>query len=228
LNLSLNEMFGLPILVGALLGSQALTAPQAANSIDAIPGGPPMILLPQGNPMQTEMFAPLSQRLGILTGFERSPGPYRRKLSSTVAIDLSQQPLRQTLDMLCDGDPRYEWRQLRGVIVVRPVDAWNNPSHPLNRRISMFEVENAGLQELALRLAGLLGRPVNPIPATTGSTGRRVTMRSRDISVLDLLNTIADEQHLAWEFSESAPAPSTSLLLQGLDGENFRVGWRTP
>jgi hypothetical protein len=46
-------------------------------------------------------------------------------------VNLTGLTLRQALDTLVQIDPRYEWREVSGVPVVRPARAWSDPENPL-------------------------------------------------------------------------------------------------
>jgi hypothetical protein len=48
------------------------------------------------------------------------------------SFGLSALTARQALDDLTKVDPRYAWRDLGGVVVIRPVSAWKGQRSPLN------------------------------------------------------------------------------------------------
>jgi hypothetical protein len=43
--------------------------------------------------------------------------------------------MRQVLDLIVGLDPRYTWREVDGVAVVRPSAAWSDPNDALNRHV---------------------------------------------------------------------------------------------
>jgi hypothetical protein len=52
---------------------------------------------------------------------------------------------REALDHLVESDPRFRWTMVDGVVVIRPVDAWRDPDHFLNRTVSLaFTNQNVG------------------------------------------------------------------------------------
>ena len=61
-----------------------------------------------------------SRRDRRVFGARRTPPPEVRVLT-----------LGDALDAAVARDPRYAWQILDGVVVVRPVSAWSDPSHPL-------------------------------------------------------------------------------------------------
>jgi hypothetical protein len=49
----------------------------------------------------------------------------------------------EALNAAVDANPRYEWRAIGDVVVVRPKSAWNDPGNPFNRPVRNLHVENA-------------------------------------------------------------------------------------
>ena len=49
---------------------------------------------------------------------------------------------REALDRLVELDPRYRWSESNGVIVVRPLVAWTDPTHFLHRTGPSFRVSD--------------------------------------------------------------------------------------
>ena len=89
-------------------------------------------------------------RLGVPLGFEeagalaeRVRGPIRPSVVREKPIvsvrptplDVRGVTLRQALDAVITKDRRYAWRMLDGVVVVRPVAAWNDATHPLDETL---------------------------------------------------------------------------------------------
>jgi hypothetical protein len=50
-------------------------------------------------------------------------------------LDVRGVPMRLALDAVVAKDRRYEWREMDGVVVVRPRPAWRDPGHPLLRPV---------------------------------------------------------------------------------------------
>jgi hypothetical protein len=204
-----------------------LRAAQKATLLEAIPGGAPQYFLPQGSPIDVEVFPPLVSRAGMPTGFERSSRQYRRGMTPKERVDLSQQSVREILDLLCMADPRYEWREMAGVIVVRPTEAWDDPMHPLHLPIR-FEVTDASMPELVARLAMFVGRYLGPLPKPSPTHRRRFTLREDRASLLEVLNRIVlQDGRLAWQYLDDVANSSRSIQLRAFEGENFRVGVST-
>jgi hypothetical protein len=49
----------------------------------------------------------------------------------------------EALNAAVEVNPRYEWRAIGDVAVVRPKSAWNDPVDPFNRPVRNLRVENA-------------------------------------------------------------------------------------
>lgn len=54
---------------------------------------------------------------------------------------------RMVLDRLVSMAPDYAWRDMNGVVVVRPVAAWNSPDHFLGARVQSFDGTDANMAE---------------------------------------------------------------------------------
>jgi hypothetical protein len=108
-----------------------------------------------------ELVVSIATRLGVPLGFEavgalseRVSSPFRtqssrddRKIVSVRPrpLDLRGVTLRQALDAAVAVDHRYEWREMDGVVVVRPRSAWRDPEHPLLRPVTATQLNEAGM-----------------------------------------------------------------------------------
>jgi hypothetical protein len=98
-------------------------------------------------------------------------------------------------------DPRYEWRELNGVVVFRPVQAWGDATDPLFLPVTALDLEDVTLSTIVGAITSALGSPEpanNSIPDT-----RRLSVSVNAGSVLDLLNAAAAAHgKLCWAFEE--------------------------
>ena len=92
-------------------------------------------------------------------------------------------------------DPRYEWREIDGVIVVRPRIAWTDPNHFLHRSVSSFTVRNKHLGPTLEAVIDALG----PFPWRAGERFGTFTTRQADrvisvnlgtTSIIEMLNAV--------------------------------------
>jgi hypothetical protein len=74
-------------------------------------------------------------------------------------ITITDRPLGEALSVFASLDPRYSWREIDGVIEIRPYDAWRDPKDPLNRPLPRVVVDNRPTSEVIGLIGRLLGRP---------------------------------------------------------------------
>lgn len=147
----------LPIVVGtlAVFGS--------VRPIDAqdFPPDPLAVRMPDdATGADVELIVSIAARLGIPVGFEEvgalrervsMPFNFQARPSRPIVsvrprpLDVRGVPLRQALDAVIAADRRYEWREVDGVVVVRPRAAWRDAGHPLLRRVTAIELDDAGV-----------------------------------------------------------------------------------
>jgi hypothetical protein len=53
--------------------------------------------------------------------------------------------LLEALRTITSFDPRYEWRIVNDMVVVRPSGAWSDETHPLHQRIPRIHLERTRL-----------------------------------------------------------------------------------
>ena len=124
-----------------------------------------------------QQVAILGRAAGVPMGFE---GVLPR--APRFSIRATRRPLRAVLDALIEADPRYEWREDAGVIVLRPIAAW----------------------------ADDLARMVGVRPPSIGLDTRRFSLQARPGATwLEALNAIVREHVLV---SRPEPAPESSIL----------------
>lgn len=129
----------------------------------------------------------------------------------------------EALSKLVEFDPRYQWAEISGVIVVRPVVAWNDSLDFLHRKVSVtFTDQN---------IAGALTAVLNSVgrdqfhgerTLTTAQANRKFSLPVTVGSVLDVLNAIVRTHgELQWAVSYCKQEHVTEyaiLLLHTFDG----------
>jgi hypothetical protein len=122
----------------------------------------------------------ISRSARVPIGFEEVAGfpmPYDGNLSTissserTVLIGLT---VGEALDALVSADPRYSWREQDGLILIRPVEAWEDPARFLHQRFGGFFLRDSTVSDVAKALfarfsvaikfgeGGVLGDPPGP------------------------------------------------------------------
>ena len=102
-------------------------------------------------------------------------------------IPATGRTLREVLDAMVAIDPRYEWREMDGVIVIRPTASWNDPQSLLFRLVPGERMDDVSPQEAVERLARQLGHNgrLGGIPG-----GKLLSIDAPQGTVLDFANTI--------------------------------------
>ena len=84
------------------------------------------------------LVAKLSETSHVAVGFEESQpdcfATFPRFDMTDDDSGLPKMTVRQALDQLTVLAPDYQWREMRGVAVIRPVSAWMDPADALNGR----------------------------------------------------------------------------------------------
>jgi hypothetical protein len=140
----------------------------------------------------------------------------------------------EALKAAVDANPRYEWRAIGDVAVVRPKAAWNDASDPLNRRITSLRVEHVtdvgalfGLREVVYtrRFAA------DPNAGMASTVVKPVAFSIQSGTVLDAFNQLlqsADDVlwHVAYRPNARPDqrAPRWDLQLQVYDATGQRAG----
>ena len=148
----------LAIVVG-VVAVLASPCPAGAQNVSA---DPLSVRLPDdATGADVELIVSIAARLGVPLGFEaagaldeRVSMPFRTPSSRDARrivsvrprpLDVRGVPLRHALDAAVLADHRYEWREVDGVVVVRPRAAWRDRDHPLLRPVTAADLEAAGL-----------------------------------------------------------------------------------
>ena len=167
------------------------------------PADPLDRMVPEAQPMSVpSAVSQLARWFRVPFGFE-IVGALRESVSAPHPIDESppdptQPPngpevaighltLRAALDALVAADHRYEWREMQGVVVIRPVGSWNDPAHPLAQPAPRTQVIDAHLGQAVDAVSRAFGRRPS-VPTAQYADDSRATIRFDGGSRLELLN----------------------------------------
>ena len=136
----------------------------------------------------------VEEPVGIERWPEDCPLPPRSAESITDWLTLTGLNARDALDRLMELDRRYEWREMDGVIVVRPRIAWTDSSHFLHRTVSSFTVRNKHLGSTLEAVIDALG----PFPwpagerfvSSTRQADRVISVNLGTTSIIEILNAV--------------------------------------
>jgi hypothetical protein len=129
--------------------------------------------------------------------------------------DVGGMSARQVLDHLMTFMPEHSWRELSGVIVVRPKSAWNDPRNVLNSRTASFEATNQPLDDVLHTLLNAVRPkvlvPHQDVPRTERPIDRPVTVAFRGGTMLEAVNEIARTRAgVHWQLAyDSIPGRAT-------------------
>jgi hypothetical protein len=160
-----------------------------------------------------------AEAAGVPIGFE-SLSPSEPVRSSVTGIGL-RGTLGYALDDIVAFDPRYEWRNVDGVIVIRPATAWLDPGDPLFRIVPAIRLDNVTVSKALAALREALGGSGTPSPNSDTRTFSIDVPAGR--TVLDVLTAISRAHgELSWAWEE----PSADDLSHSPGDYRYRL-WVT-
>jgi hypothetical protein len=89
-----------------------------------------------------------------------------------------------------DANPRYEWRSIGDIVVVRPKGAWNDAADPFNRPVRNLRVENAQHYGVLLGLRDFIY--TNKFAVPPGGQAIPVSFDVQSGTVVDALNRLLE------------------------------------
>jgi hypothetical protein len=186
--------------------------------IKASTPGAAVVWLPDA--VSSGMFAwRIAESAGVPLVFEASPADYRDPTIVAQRFDLDGLTVREALDALVAQDPRYQWQQRDGVIVIRPIGVLADAGDALNQRLVGLRGERVNLEDvLARATAAVVGRGMSPTlaPATAR---QEFALDAPSGTVLDLLAAAARAHgRVMWLMPDAARGP---------DQSGFSLGFRT-
>ena len=201
--------FIVALAIASVVATRAAAQPAQPHPLDRVVRGGPVAVGP-GMGMFGSLYAVLRsvgapfgfEKVGALNEFTLAINRLRPK-----EVKVSGLALRAALDAVVAADPRYAWRYVDGVVVMRPIAAWNDPGHPLARLVPPVRLDHAtgGQAVDALKEAtGHPGPPVNAFPNTPP-----LTLSFDGGRLVDLLQAIVKAHgEMAWSLDGSV-LPST-------------------
>jgi hypothetical protein len=141
--------------------------------------------------------------------------PVRRGRQPGPLVNIGGLTVGAALDKIVRADPRYAWKLLDGVVVLRPVEAWNDPQHPLLRRVPAVELVDVRAWEALDAVREAVGHVSMSEPSFPAEREFSVTFGGG--ALIDLLNAVAaahGEMGWALQSSGSYTAPATSYVVR--------------
>jgi len=181
------------VLIGVVAVHASITNAQSQFDLDKQVSGDIRITSPSALPPCDAGAAviQLSIRLNVLVGLESTPDCWLPPTIRPVTADaetLTGVTARMAFDHVIAQMPQYSWREMNGVIVVRPKEAWKMPLNVLNRPSGGFEANGERLDDVF--------RSVVQVPRSrdvenpTRDIDRPVTVKFAGGTMLEALNAL--------------------------------------
>lgn len=207
------------VLCGAVIAALAAAHLRAQASLDApVRPGIRVAALDPAKPCDlSRTVEEVARFAGVRIGFEHTPecppgGQERRAYGPSIALD-GLTP-RLVFDHIVQMRPDFAWREVDGVVVIRPVRAWLDPAHLLHRQVAPFAVARSHphlvlhrllqaaqpslfLEHEDLQLSSL-GRRLDD-PSATGLIDVPISVDFAGGTVLQALNAAAKPLGGNWE-----------------------------
>jgi hypothetical protein len=145
--------------------------------------------------------ADMAAAVGVPVGIEVAPKQSSRTVAASTHIVATGRTLREVLDLISALDPDYGWREMDGVVVIRPITAWNDPVNPLFETVEDVQLADVPTFQAASVVASALG--AGP---TFGSfqDSRRLSLSLFRPTALELLNALVRAHgELYWSFEDA-------------------------
>ena len=111
----------------------------------------------------------------------------------------------EALRAAVDADPRYEWRPIGDVVIVRPKRAWNDPSNPFNRPVRNLRVEHAATNGVVLGLRDFIY--TNKFAVFPNFGGPPVSFEMQSGTIVDALNQLMESTESVFWIATYRPNP---------------------
>jgi hypothetical protein len=180
----------------------------------------------------------ISDIAGIPAGIEFVPGCSQTdppRPNNAEEMSLLGFTAEEALDRLIASDPRYRWVETDGVILVRPLEAWEDAHHFMNVTVSGFGFTDQNVTGAAVILgAAMHGRPVVPptieTPLSTAQGNEHFSVSAGTRSISEAANTVVRAHgSLHWTLSYCRPERRleyATFMLATFDHSGFGSGPR--
>jgi hypothetical protein len=213
-----------------LLTSQALPLDEPLSSTTQIIYAPPGDLTAPSDASALGLLSRIARLAEVPFGFEADQANPRLTTGAPVeAHDVTARTLRDALDGFLRMDPRYEWRDVSGVFVVRSRAAWADAHGTLTLPVHDIDWQDVDTVGAFNRIARLLypNAVHDPFDGVPPSRTRVFSVQLREGTILDLLNAVARaDGQLGWSVLYGTPASAKRFALTlGHYGNGPTFGW---
>jgi hypothetical protein len=130
-------------------------------------------------------------------------------------VHLQGMTLQEALERLIKIDPRYDWVENDGVIIVRPLDAWSDDKHFLHKVIDKFELKDANVGAPLGEIVRTLQPDRSNFMSEHNIGSPDLNLSTGPISVVEALDAVVREHGaMYWEVSYCLPerAPDVAMV----------------
>jgi hypothetical protein len=162
---------------------------------------------PDGRPLKIVgingyLVSRLAAAVGVPMGVETSTRKLTTVPSGFEGITVTGMPLGLALEAIASLDPRFNWREMDGVIVFRTGEAWGDPHDLLSRVVPGAKLDDMRGSDAIGLVASTLGAPAHATNNFSDSRHFSIDL-PHGSTVLDLLNAVVRSHgELSWELSE--------------------------
>jgi hypothetical protein len=131
-------------------------------------------------------------------------------------VPLQGKTIEEALNLFVEIDPRYQWQERDGVIMMRPVRAWRDPKHHLHGPLQPIEFENRTMSGAMRWLRPIVGGTtrldVPDLAMQTPQGWYEFSVKLPPVSALEALNAVAKAHgNLHWEIKYCKPEARTEF-----------------
>ncbi len=190
-------------------------------------GPEPVVQLPIRDTTVPDLFLLIGRASHVPLGVEPSQHPlpppaYEDPAAPPTEVRFDNMTVRQAFDTLVQLDPRYQWRDLDGVAVLRPVKAWADPHHFLNRSIGTIEYDKTSPEEMMRRIASWMYGRKPPQYLGSSSSGDSFPLTVKEGTILmALVATARADGDIYWRIQY----PDTTGPLESSRIFRLWFGW---
>jgi hypothetical protein len=191
-----------------------------ANPLDRVLPVPSVVSLGEQGVLSMTLIRSL-ERLSVPAGVEEAGAtiearvPVRRGTERDRGVNIGGLTVRAALDKIVAADPRYEWRFVDDVVVLRPVEAWKDTQHPLLRNVPAVELVDVRAWEAIDAVREAVGHISVSDQSFQGERVFSVTFGGG--ALIDLLDAVvAAHGEMGWALQSagSYTAPATSYVVR--------------
>ena len=187
------------VILIARFGAPLAAQPAETLPLDRIVRGGPVVLSP-GMGTFGSLYSVL-RSVGVPFGFEKAGALSEYTLDVAriggTEVKVSGLTVRAALDRVVAADPRYAWRYVDGVVVMRPRVAWSDAGHPLQRLVPPVQLDRVSGGQAIDAVKDATGHPGSPVKSFPET--RPITVRFGGGRLIDLLDAIVRAHgEMAW------------------------------